>query len=1035
MKYPAYNHNEIEPSILQFWKEKKVTENLRSRNKDGKKFYFLEGPPYTSGRIHMGTAWNMALKDILVRYKRMQGFNVWDRMGYDMHGLPTEQKVMKKFNLKNKDEIEEFGVKKFTEECEKFCIEMMQGMNEDFIRIGATLDFTDPYQPVKNTFMDAEWWLIKKAHEKGRLYQGLRTMHWDAATQSSVAKHELEYKSIQDTSIFVKFQDTNNEKRFFIIWTTTPWTIPLNLAIMVNPELDYVDVSVGDEIWVIAKELVDTVMKKAEVDNFTILEQYKGKDLEGQHYVHPLGVKEFLPQELQDNKKLFSILLSTNYVNLDAGTGLVHCAPGCGPEDYEVGHENNIPPFNCVNEEGLFTDFGTFSNWKAKTDDNKFIEAMDERGVLLAKEPYTHDYPHGERSHEPVIFRTTKQWFFKVEDLKEKMLAANEDIYWNPEGGKVAFTNWLENLRDNSITKQRYWGTPVPIWINKEDDSDFIVVGSITELEELSGKKVEQMHIPDIDDITITKDGKTFTRIPDVLDVWIDAGTTSWNCLNYPRETEKFEELFPADFILEGKDQIRGWFNLLMVASFLAFDRAPFKNVFMHGFLNDVGGVKMSKSLGNIIAPDDLIEKHGADVLRYYMAQTNAGNDINFSWDECLVKQRQLNILWNTQKLLLNLSAETGCNPTKLKPDNLAVEEKYILSKLHSTIKNVTELLDTYKIDEIIAPLEELYLELSRTYIQIIRDKSSVGNTSEKEAVVYTLYTVFINLIKMFSIVSPFVSEAMYQNVKEEFGLDKESVCQFTWPKFDENLIDENLEKEFDVAKLVIQSSLNAREKAKISLRWPVEEIIIEGIEENALQSLQSIIMTQVNCKKITVVKDFKESTQEIKADRGKIGKAFGRLSGKVIEQLNDDILKTIINQGHDNITVDGDKLNLTKDMFTVSREVEEPYVGASTKNIWVFLNTKLSDDLKSEGFSREVTRQVQALRKKSGLQKNDRIKLWLKSSEEMKDRLKPFKEEMRKKVGSDEFLISSQESEEEYEHSDTFSVKGEDFWAGMRKL
>src|SRR3989338_5365701 len=663
MLYPTYNFKELEPQILDYWK-KKIVEKKRKKNKNGQEFYFLEGPPYTSGHIHLGHAWNMALKDMGLRYKRMKGFNVWDRMGYDMHGLPTEQKVMAKLNLKDKHDIEEFGLKKFQKKCKKFCLDMMEKMNEDFIRLGATLNFSNPYQPITKEFMQAEWWLIKQAHEKGRLYQGLRTMHWDAATQSSVAKHELEYKTITDTSIYMKFPHKTRTNTYFLIWTTTPWTIPLNLAIMANPDLPYVEVQAGKEIWILAKELVPAVMQKAALLDYKVLQEYHGAQLEGQAYTHPLHIERYLPLELQKNPKVFTVLLSSEYVTASDGTGLVHCAPGCGPEDYEVGHQYHIPPFNCVNEAGRFDNFGPFSGWRAKTDDKKFIDAIEQSGALIYKQQYVHEYPHGERSHVPVIFRTTKQWFFKVEDMKEKMLEANEQIHWQPQSGKNAFTSWLENLRDNSITKQRYWGTAVPIW--QAGENDYIVIGSLQELEDLSGKKVREMHIPDIDKIKIKKNGKVYTRIPDVLDVWIDAGTASWNCLDYPNNTELFKKLFPADFILEGKDQIRGWFNLLMVASFLAFDQPAFKNVYMHGFVTDVSGVKMSKSVGNIISPYEVMDKHGADVLRYYMGQTAAGEDINFSWEEGAQKQRNLNILWNLHKLLLALAQENKLNPFKI---------------------------------------------------------------------------------------------------------------------------------------------------------------------------------------------------------------------------------------------------------------------------------------------------------------------------------------------------------------------------------
>lgn len=1028
---------------MDYWNKKKIVEKKRKKNKDGPKFYFLEGPPYTSGYIHLGHAWNMALKDMVLRYKRMQGFNVWDRMGYDMHGLPTEQKVMAKLNLKDKEDIEKFGLKKFQRECRKFCLEMMEKMNEDFIRLGATLDFSDPYQPITKEFIQAEWWLIKQAHEKGRLYQGLRTMHWDAATQSAVAKHELEYKTITDTSIYMKFPHKTRTNTFFLIWTTTPWTIPLNLAIMANPELEYVEVQVNSETWILAKELGSTVMGKVGIDNYKIMKEFKGSVLEGQAYIHPLHIEKYLPVELQKNKSLFTVLLSREYVTAADGTGLVHCAPGCGPEDYEVGHHYHLPPFNCVNEAGLFDNFGPFSEWRAKLDDKKFMGAIDDSGCLLFKESYVHDYPHGERSHQPVIFRTTKQWFFKVEDLKEKMLQANEDILWQPQSGKNAFTSWLENLRDNSITKQRYWGTPVPIW--QAGEKDYIVVGSVEELEQLSDMKVKEMHIPDIDKIKITKDEKIYTRIPDVLDVWIDAGTASWNCLDYPTDKETFQKLFPADFILEGKDQIRGWFNLLMVTSFLAFDQPSFKNVYMHGFVTDVSGVKMSKSLGNIVSPYEVIDKHGADVLRYYMCQTAAGEDINFSWEEGAQKQRNLNILWNLHKLLFTLAKENKLNPYKL-PKRvqkvLDLEEKYIISKLHSTLKIVTELLESYRLDEIIAPLEQLFLSISRTYVQSVREKSSIGEEEDKEKVVYTLGYVLLETLKMMNLIAPFISEAMYLNLKEEFKLKEKSLSHYVWPAYESSKIDGQLEMHLEAAQDIIQAALYAREKAKLGLRWPVQEVLVistNPLVKELIVGLRSILTTQINTKNIVIVEKIPGVTMKVKPEYGKIGPAFGNLSPQIIAQLTTTSPETLAGNfersGWYSLTVNGKEVTINREMVTIERTVPAPFVESEFSTGRVYLNTSRTLELDAEGYAREVMRNVQQLRKDAGLQKWDRIDLIIKASATMKPLMEKWRGNIGQKVGTDELQVVSEEPAQKYEHSQEFTVKKERFTVWIRKV
>ncbi len=1059
MLFPTLNFKELEPAILQYWNAHQILQRWRQKNQKGPKFYFLEGPPYTSGNIHLGHAWNMALKDLLLRYKRSRGFNVWDRMGYDMHGLPTEQKVMAKLGLQDKEDITRFGLKRFQQECREFCLAMMQKMNEDFLRLGATLDFSNPYQPITKEFMEAEWWLIKQAHKKKRLYQGLRTMHWDAATQSAVAKHELEYRQVTDQSIYVKFKHKTRPKTFFIVWTTTPWTIPLNLALMVHPELDYAEVEVenvdvGKEVWIIAQPLVDTVMKKCAKEqhksHYKIKRMVKGSQLQGQKYVHPLHIDDFLPDQLRKNSRLFSVLLSTEYVDDTSGTGLVHCAPGCGPEDYEIGHRNKLPPFNCLDEQGYFTDFGRFSGWRAKKDDGKFVQAIEQAGALLAKEPYVHDYPHGERSHEPVIFRTTKQWFFRVEDLKEKIIAANEDIYWNPQSGKNAFRSWLENLRDNSITKQRFWGTPVPIWqsietgkgvgkeVGKEigkENKEYIVVGSVAELERLSGKKVTELHLPDIDEITITRKGKVYRRIPDVLDVWIDAGTVSWNCLDYPRKKALFQKLFPADFILEGKDQIRGWYNLLMITSFLALGKPSFRSVYMHGFVTDVQGEKMSKSLGNIISPYEIIDKHGADVLRYYMCQTNAGEDINFSWEETALKQRNLNILWNLHKLLLNLAAENKMNPFRLDGRRLSrvleVEERYIFSRLHSTIKLVTELLESYRLDEIIAPLEGLFLDLSRNYVQMVREKSSIGDEAEKELCIFTISEVLMKTLRMFSLICPFISEAIYLNLRQEFRLKEEGIMKkikeikeesinfWSWPAVDKAKINPALENSVQLAQEIMQAALNGRERAKLGLRWPVKEVLVETRSEEikkAVADLQLVLQKQLNAKVVKVVETVPGVKMTVKPEYGKIGPLYGDLSPTIMTRLKVDSPETVLNHlEKENVYVfrlDGHEVKIQRDMVRIERVIPPPLFGSEIGKGVVYVNAERTEELEGEGYVRELMRSIQQLRKDWELEKLDRINLLVEVSPWLKPAVERWKLEIEQKVGAERMEITIHETD-----------------------
>ncbi|MBN2421512.1 isoleucine--tRNA ligase, partial [Candidatus Woesearchaeota archaeon] len=780
-----YDFKAVEEGILNFWKTNKIHELVNKKNKGGKQFYFLDGPPYTNGRIHLGHAWNKSMKDAVLRYKRMNGFDVWDRAGYDMHGMPTESATEKKLGIKGKEEIEKIGAEKFTEECSKLCVHYMNIMNDEFKRLGVWMDFENAYKSIDPEFIEGEWWLIKKAHENGRLYEGLRTITWCANDGTALAKHELEYKTVTDDSIYLKFPILGAKNEFLIVWTTTPWTIPYNLAVMANPDIDYVKAKVDDEVWILAEALTAFIPAVAE-KKFEILERLKGEKLEGLKYKHPFYDEiSFFKEIEKKSPKLHSVLLSSEYVDASGGSGLVHCAPGCGPEDYEVGHRNGLPPFNELDENGTFKkSMGKFAGLKAKVDDKKFIDELDKKGILIATTPVEHEYAHCWRCKNPVVYRTTKQWFFRVEDLKENMRELNKSIKWVPDyAGSRQFDSWLANLRDNSITRQRYWGTPVPIW--KCSCGNYEVIGSRKELKLKTGKLPEDLHRSSVDKLTIKckKCGNLMHRIPDVLDVWIDSGTTSWNCLHYPGNEKLFKKMFPPDFILEGIDQVRGWFNILFVSSMITMMKPAYKAVYMHGFVNDSEAQKMSKSTGNIISPEEVFKQFGADTLRYYLTgAANPGFDLNYSVDDMKVSHRNLGVLWNLHKFMIDYAKTIGKNPAAIKKPKLLMEEKYILSKHNSAVKKITKAFEEYRLNEVPHLVEDLFLELSRTYIQLVREKSSTGSDADKEAVLYTLYNVIVDILQLFSPICPFITEKMYLNIKEAFLLKEKSIHLFDWP-------------------------------------------------------------------------------------------------------------------------------------------------------------------------------------------------------------------------------------------------------------
>lgn len=844
-----YDFKKTEEDALKFWKDKKIYEKVKLKNKKGKKFYFLQGPPYTSGKLHIGHAWNNSMKDILLRFKRMNGLNVWDRAGYDMHGLPTENKVMKNLGLKDKDDIVSFGVEKFTKECTSFSVENAKAMDSDLQRLGIWLDYSDPYYPVRPVFIEGEWWMIKKAWEQKRLYKGKKIMHWCSECETSLAKHELEYENLKDKSIFLKFQIKDKKNEFLVVWTTTPWTIPFNLAIMVNPDFEYVKAKVGDETWIVAKALVQQVMDTIGKE-FKIIGTISGKKMEGIKYIHPFYSELKEQFESIKGKNLHSVILSRQYVTTEAGSGLVHCAPGCGPEDFEVGKEYGLLPFNQINEQGIFVDMGKFTGMIAKKEDYKFIKALEEKGALIGSAKVEHEYATCWRCHNPVVFRAIEQWFLKIEDLIPEMLKSNEKVNWVPKWGKEAFDNWIGALKDNSITRQRFWGTPVPIWLCPNGHVE--VVGSIDELKKKAmGKVPEDLHRPMIDSVLLKcpECKKEMKRIEDVIDVWIDAGTLSWNCLYYPSREDYFKNLFPADFILEATEQIKLWFSMLAICSEVAMRKPCYKSVYMHGMILDYQGMKMSKSLGNVISPYEVIDKCGADILRYYMCEVAAGENINFSWENVKQKQRNINVLWNVKNYLIEMASLLGKNPEKLKP-KFGMEEKFILSRCNSTIKETTELFENYKLDETITKIENFFLELSRVYIQLVRDKVSLGSKEEKETVLYAIYNSFINILKMFAPVCPFITDSMYGELKEKFKLKEESIHLCEWPKANEKLIDKKLEDEFALAMQTIEKALAARSAAAIGVRWPLASLSIKA-DKKLSKELQEIVMRQVNVKKI----------------------------------------------------------------------------------------------------------------------------------------------------------------------------------------
>ena len=1053
MECGVFDPKILEPSVRSFWKRHTIYEKVKARLKGKPRFYFLDGPPYTSGRIHLGHAWNKALKDMFLRYKRMQGIDVWDRAGFDMHGLPTEHAVEKKFKLNGKPDILKMGVDTFVKECETLCLENMKVMIDDFHRMGVWMDFENAYQSIKPSFIESVWFLIKKAHEEGRLYEGERTMHWCASCATSLAKHELEYQTVTDTSVFVKFPvhgKNENEKKneFFVIWTTTPWTLAFNLGIMVNPEIEYVRAKVDKEVWIVAKALAGPLISGLAGKKLEIMEELPGEKLEGIGYDHPWSkeIKAFAGLK-KKHSKVHTIVLSSEYVDTSAGSGLVHMAPGCGPEDYEVGHRNDIPPFNQVNEHGIFEpSMGRFAGLKARTDDKKFIQALEETGHVIEKTPVDHEYAHCQRCHTPIVFRTTTQWFFKVEDIKDRLIQQNEQIKWVPNTAFNAFDSWLKNLRDNSITKQRYWGTPLPVW-RCNACKKITVISTLDELKKKSGKSPANPHKPWIDEITIPCTcGKPQHRIPDILDVWVDAGCGSWACLDYPQKDDLFKGLYPPVFILEGKDQIRGWFNLLHVCSNLAFGKPSFKNVYMHAFIQDSSGRKMSKSLGNIITPEDAINDVGADALRYYLIPGTPGDDFSYSADGVRIQSKNLGVLWNLHRFLVDLCQTNGFSLKDLENSALIEqfgdEEKFMVSRMHSSVRCASKAFEDYHLHEVPSAVDSLFLDLSRTYIQLVRDKASSGEEDEKLAVAKVTSEVLLTSLKAFAPVAPFITEAIYQNLRQAMGLKEESIHLCTWPFFNEKLIDADLEENMSIIMGVVGAASFAREKANINTRWPLKTLYIVSKDEKAVEAceiLGTIIKRQANVKEIRVQVSFPGITYEVKADAGKIGADFGKLTPKVVAAIMDhapmDIINHMAKDRKMTVKIDGNDLTIAPEHVIITRVLPTSIKEAPFQQGFVYIDTTMTKELEQEGFSREVMRRVQALRRTAGLQRRDRVVLHIKASAEVQGLLKHWLEALKEKCGVKTLTISDKESTQKVEWDSIEQIKGKDVVLRMGRV
>jgi len=924
-----------EQDVIKFWEKNKIYQKTKLARKNGKKFYFLDGPPYATGKIHVGTALNQVLKDCYHRYFRMRGFNVWDRPGFDTHGLPIENKVERKFGFKTKKDIETFGVDKFALECRKFATEHIGIMTQQFKDLGVWMDWDNPYLTLDNEYIEGAWFTFKKGFEKGLLYKGNYPVHICPHCETAVAYNEIEHSKVKDPSLYVKFKVKGKKDEYLLIWTTTPWTLPANTGVMAKPSADYVKVKVGDEILILSNHLLIKAMQEAGVKDYHIVEEMKGEKLDGLQYEHPLADMFSYQKGL---KNAHRVVMNEQYVTLEDGTGLVHTAPGHGQEDYKIGIENKLPSLSPVNMDGTFDkNSGKVAGMYVRDANPVIVEELKNRGLLFKEGVIEHEYPFCWRCNTALILISVPQWFFKVTEIRTKLLEENAKVIWNPPWAGDRFKNWLDSLGDWPVSRQRYWGIPLPIWTCKKC-GNVKVIGSRKELP----NPPKDLHKPHIDKVILkcSKCKSEMRRVPDVMDVWFDSGVAAWASLGYPNDKKLFKKMWPVDLVMEGPDQIRGWWNSMMITGVITFWRSPFEKVLFHGFMLDSHGVKMAKSKGNIVSPEDVIAKHGRDVLRFHYLSHVPWEDSYFKWEDLGDISKSFTVLKNVFNFVRTYVPKTG------KATGMKVEDKWILSKLNSLIEGSTRNFDSLNAQKAARDVVDFVLnDFSRWYIKIIRDRVWVGyKGKDRDAAFHTLYTVTREVTKLLAPFAPFMSEELYQNVIVPLKKGKLSVHMEDWPVANKKLIDVKLEKEMEIVKQIFETSLAARQQAGIKLRWPVRGIVVAADKKELL----------------------KPATDAVK-------------------HMN-EILRNMCN---------------SKIVAASGKKPKGDFIGNDFHYGVLFLDKSQDEWTKKEAMFRELVRYIQEMRKSNKFNVNDSIKLSVSSDPKTSKRLEEYKEKLLHEVGA----------------------------------
>ena len=1023
---------EREREVEKFWRENHIFEKSIEDRKDAPTYMFYDGPPTANGKPHIGHALTRVIKDMIPRYRTMKGYKVPRKAGWDTHGLPVEIEVEKELGINGKEQIENYGVAPFIEKC-KESVWKYKGMWEEFSDvIGFWADMNDPYVTYHDSYIESEWWALKQIWDKGLLYKGFKVVPYCPRCGTPLSSHEVAqgYKDVKERSAIVRFKK-KDEDVYFLAWTTTPWTLPSNVALCVNPDEDYVKVKQGDYTYILASALVETVLK----EDYTVLETYKGKDLEGIEY-------EPLWGGLNVKGKAWFVVCDS-YVTLTDGTGIVHIAPAFGEDDSRIGRNYDLPFVQLVDSQGNLTKETKWEGVFVKDADKLVLKDLDENGKLFDAPVFEHSYPHCWRCNTPLIYYARESWYIKMTAVKEDIIRNNNTINWIPESiGKGRFGDWLENIQDWAVSRNRYWGTPLNVWIC--ECGHMHSIGSIEELKSMSKNCPEniELHRPYIDAVTITcpECGKEMKRTPEVLDAWFDSGSMPFAQHHYPFENhEKFEAQFPADFISEAVDQTRGWFYSLLAISTLIFNKAPYKNVIVMGHVQDEDGQKMSKSKGNAVDPMDALNKFGADAIRWYFYVNSAPWLPNRFHDKAVeeAQRKFLGTLWNTYAFYVLYADIDSFDPTKysLEYDKLSVMDKWLLSKLNTLVKTVDDYLNNYKITETARALQSFTDDMSNWYVRRCRERFwAKGMEQDKVNAYMTLYTALITLSKIAAPMIPFMTEEIYQNLVR--SVDKnapESIHLTDFPAVNEDFIDKDLEVSMDEVLDIVVLGRAARNSANIKNRQPIGNMYVKA--ETVLDPFYvEIIEDELNVKAV----EFKDDVEEFvsysfKPQLKTVGPKYGKLLGKIKEALasldGHAAMKSLNETGSVDFDFDGEKVSLGREDLLIETAKNDDFVTEADNKTTVVLDIRLDEALIEEGFVRELISKIQTMRKEAGFEVVDHIVLSQTGNERIAEIIKKNEAVIKNDTLADEIVYNNVEG-----YTKDWNLNGENTSLGVSK-